>query len=78
MASFGQAIVQLSKLGMPAMPLAGLGGDNTLTEFEDFGTNPGGLAAFADVPADLPANSPLVVVLHGCTQSAAAYDNGSG
>jgi poly(hydroxyalkanoate) depolymerase family esterase len=30
------------------------------------------------VPDDLPAKASLVVVLHGCTQSAVAYDHGSG
>jgi poly(3-hydroxybutyrate) depolymerase len=31
----------------------------------------------AYVPADLPRRAPLVVVLHGCTQTAAAYDHGT-
>src|SRR5690606_15518044 len=30
------------------------------------------------IPEALPDNAPLVVVLHGCTQTAAAYDFGSG
>ena len=30
------------------------------------------------IPADLPEGAPLVVVLHGCTQTAAVYDHGSG
>ncbi len=30
------------------------------------------------VPIDLPVGAPLVVVLHGCTQTAAIYDHGSG
>lgn len=33
-----------------------------------FGSNPGALAMYEYVPAQLPANRPLVVVLHGCTQ----------
>jgi poly(hydroxyalkanoate) depolymerase family esterase len=45
---------------------------------DSFGSNPGALQARVYVPAGLPAGSPLVVVLHGCTQSAAAYDHGSG
>jgi poly(hydroxyalkanoate) depolymerase family esterase len=40
--------------------------------------NPGALAGWAFVPDDLPPAAPLVVVLHGCTQTAAAYDHGSG
>ncbi|MDB4964191.1 MAG: fibronectin type domain protein [Myxococcales bacterium] len=40
-----------------------------------FGANPGGLSAYEYIPAGLPANAPMVVVLHGCTQSAAAMEN---
>ncbi|MBP1875268.1 poly(hydroxyalkanoate) depolymerase family esterase [Ensifer adhaerens] len=42
------------------------------------GANPGALKARMFVPQNLAAGAPLVVVLHGCTQSAAAYDEGSG
>lgn len=41
-----------------------------------FGTNPGQLDARIYVPTDQPRA--LVVVLHGCTQSANVYDQGSG
>lgn len=43
-----------------------------------FTPNPGALEGRAFVPDDLPAGAPLVVVLHGCTQTAAGYDRGSG
>ena len=49
-----------------------------LEEIKAFGSNPGHLRMFRYVPADLPKKSPLVVVLHGCHQSAEAYDKGSG
>lgn len=49
-----------------------------LTALNDFGTNPGALDAYVYVPTGLGVGAPLVVVLHGCTQSAAAYDVGSG
>jgi len=49
-----------------------------LNSLGDFGSNPGDLRAFFFAPDKLPAGSPLVVVLHGCTQSAAAYDRASG
>jgi poly(hydroxyalkanoate) depolymerase family esterase len=49
-----------------------------LRDLEDFGSNPGALRARCYVPADLPPNAPLVVALHGCTQTAGDYDNGSG
>ena len=43
-----------------------------------FGSNPGALRARVYVPAKLPEAAALVVVLHGCTQSATGYDHGSG
>lgn len=43
-------------------------------EVTGFGSNPGNLRMFKVVPAGLPANAPLVVALHGCSQSAASYD----
>jgi poly(hydroxyalkanoate) depolymerase family esterase len=47
-----------------------------LTEVAGFGSNPGALRMFKYVPAaPQPA---LVVVLHGCTQTAASYDFGAG
>ncbi|HCL57342.1 MAG TPA: hypothetical protein DHW82_10100 [Spirochaetia bacterium] len=45
----------------------------TLTKVTSFGSNPGALTMYKYVPADVPANAPLVVALHGCTQDAAAY-----
>lgn len=52
--------------------------ENRLVDMPDFGTNPGRLKALVHLPADLSDNPALVVVLHGCTQSAAGYDAGSG
>lgn len=49
-----------------------------LKDMVDFGSNPGALRARVHVPADLPAKAPLVVALHGCTQTGGAYDRGSG
>lgn len=49
-----------------------------LLNLTSFGTNPGALRARVYVPRRLPDHPPLVVVLHGCTQTAAAYDHGSG
>jgi poly(hydroxyalkanoate) depolymerase family esterase len=49
-----------------------------LREVRDFGENPGNLRMLAYVPERLAAAPALVVVLHGCTQTAAGYDHGSG
>ncbi len=43
-----------------------------------FGSNPGNLAARLFVPEGLAKGAALVVVLHGCTQTADGYDSGSG
>lgn len=53
-------------------------GIDRLDERIDFGRNPGNLRARAYVPASVKARPALVVVLHGCTQTAAGYDTGSG
>jgi poly(hydroxyalkanoate) depolymerase family esterase len=50
----------------------------SLTEVTGFGTNPGNLQMFRYVPDNLPAGRPLVLAIHGCSQSAAAYDNENG
>lgn len=49
-----------------------------LQEATGFGTNPGNLRMMRYIPQDLPEGAPLVVALHGCTQTAASYDYGSG
>jgi len=49
-----------------------------LEEVHGFGSNPGNLRMLTYVPATLAADPALVVVLHGCTQTAAGYDHGAG
>ncbi len=49
-----------------------------LSDLAGFGSNPGQLRARTYAPKNLGAGAPLVVVLHGCTQTAADYDHGSG
>ena len=49
-----------------------------LVETKNFGSNPGGLRMFTFAPDNLQPAPGLVVVLHGCGQSAAAYDLGAG
>jgi feruloyl esterase len=49
-----------------------------LREIKDFGSNPGNLRLFDYTPRNLSRAPALVVALHGCTQTAAVYDHGSG
>jgi feruloyl esterase len=49
-----------------------------LTEIVGFGSNPGNLRMLTYVPEAVSSSPALVVVLHGCTQTAAGYDHGSG
>jgi len=49
-----------------------------LVETTDFGSNPGSLRMFSFAPDNLQPAPGLVVVLHGCGQTAAAYDLGAG
>ena len=52
--------------------------DSPLVETADFGSNPGALRMFSFVPDHRQAVPALVVVLHGCGQTAAGYDLGVG
>jgi poly(hydroxyalkanoate) depolymerase family esterase len=49
-----------------------------LEEIRDFGSNPGALRMFTHMPPQVSGDCALVVVLHGCAQSAAGYDLGAG
>ena len=49
-----------------------------LRELTEFGANPGNLRMFVYAPEHLPPKAPLVVALHGCTQTADEYDHGTG
>jgi poly(hydroxyalkanoate) depolymerase family esterase len=57
----------------PIVPVVG-----RLDELVEFGSNPGALGAQVYLPEGLRNNAPLVVVLHGCTQTPAEYDYASG
>jgi len=47
-------------------------------QINSFGSNPGNLLMYDYVTANIPANAPLVVVLHGCTQNASGFSGYSG
>ncbi|MEE1755264.1 extracellular catalytic domain type 1 short-chain-length polyhydroxyalkanoate depolymerase [Streptomyces sp. SP18CS02] len=49
-----------------------------LTQVTGFGSNPGNLSMYTYAPGTLPAGAPLVIALHGCTQSASDYYNNAG
>ncbi len=64
----------MSNHQLQTMPESG----DRLTALNEFGSDPGSLSADIYIPQNLPRNGPLVVVLHGSTQSADSYDIGSG
>jgi feruloyl esterase len=53
-------------------------GPGRLAETAEFGANPGNLRMWSYVPDGLESEPALVVVLHGCKQSAGGYDEGAG
>lgn len=77
MRPISQTITRLSELRTGRM--AGIGRPaGRLRRLTDFGSNPGALEAWFQVPLHGAAGAPLVVILHGCTQDAVGYDTGSG
>ncbi|MFF9315567.1 PHB depolymerase family esterase [Streptomyces sp. NPDC014748] len=81
---FGRRAARAAALGALAAglvtlaPAAQAEAAGTLQQVTNFGSNPGNLAMYEYAPANLPANAPLVVALHGCTQSASDYHSHSG
>ena len=79
MPGLGETVFDLTQLRQSmqggARELAGL---RQLIQIEPTGSNPGGLGMLAYVPPRLPPGAPLVVVLHGCAQTASGYDHGAG
>lgn len=63
---------------VPGNVFPGAAGPSPLQEIHGFGSNPGALRMFSHLPSGLAPGSALVVVLHGCTQTAAGYDFGAG
>lgn len=76
MPSLGETTAMLARLRRAApAPSAGAG---LMARGEAFGSNPGKLAMLSYTPRALAPRSPLVVVLHGCTQTAEAYADNAG
>lgn len=78
MRKISDTIARLAALRAQHVAYADPVAHNYLRTLTDFGSNPGALKAKYHLPGDLPEGAPLVVVLHGCTQTAAAYDHHSG
>ncbi|MCO6052281.1 PHB depolymerase family esterase [Mesorhizobium sp. RP14(2022)] len=78
MRSLSDTIRRLTLMHPQAVQIQHEGQVSRLRDFEWQGANPGTLKAKAYLPIGLEGNRPLVVVLHGCTQTAAGYDRGSG
>ncbi|WP_439545271.1 extracellular catalytic domain type 1 short-chain-length polyhydroxyalkanoate depolymerase [Sandarakinorhabdus sp.] len=82
MARLGSTIAKLmqqkrrAEFNGPAKPMAEK--PDRLGQLTAFGSNPGALLARTHVPAGLARGAALVVVLHGCTQTAQDYAHGSG
>lgn len=78
------ALTERFRLGVATLAVAiGLGLSSgafgaTTTEDVSFGSNPGNLRMFKFVPDGLATGRPLVVALHGCTQTALSYDDETG
>ncbi len=68
-----QAAARMKNAGPHAGPR-----QDHLHEVREFGANPGALRMFVHLPPRVARGSALVVVLHGCSQSAADYDLGAG
>lgn len=66
-------LIQILERGRGTDPVS-----TPLREVQAFGSNPGNLRMFSYRPPKLTENPALVVVLHGCTQTAAGYDLGAG
>lgn len=74
MAALGDVIAELVSRGRSPSSEASGG----LQEVRSFGENPGALQMRVHVPRTAGAGAPLVVVLHGCAQTAAGYAQGAG
>jgi poly(hydroxyalkanoate) depolymerase family esterase len=71
-------INRMSKWRALQQPALYLPPSSKLKQFPGFGSNPGALQSYVYIPSTLLPKAPLVVVLHGCMQTADDYDQGSG
>ena len=82
MPNLGETTALLTRLRRQGEAFAkmqgGAGGERRMVETKSFGANPGALRMLSHVPEGLEPGSPLVVVLHGCTQRAEAHAEAGG
>ena len=67
----GASLVGVSLVSAPAFAAS-------LTQVTSFGSNPGNLNMYSYRPDGLASGAPLVVAMHGCTQTANDYFTNSG
>jgi poly(hydroxyalkanoate) depolymerase family esterase len=67
-------VLAAATLAGPARPAAAA----SLVQVSGFGANPGNLSMFSYRPDGVPPGAPLVVVLHGCGQTANEYFTNAG
>ncbi len=79
MPSLGDTTAFLAKMRRHAQPLPGaVSGERCCRVTEAFGPNPGALRMLSYTPEIHTKGSPLVVVLHGCGQTAEAHAEAAG
>ncbi|SHE49791.1 esterase, PHB depolymerase family [Kaistia soli DSM 19436] len=78
MRNLSDTIARLAAFKAMKQPAAPSATDDRLSDLGPFGSNPGALKGRIYLPKRRSKPMPLVVVLHGCTQSAAGYDAGTG
>ncbi len=77
MRSFPRLLLLLSACGQLEGTEAGRV-EQGLDAISSFGSNPGNLLMYRAIPPGLPAGSPLIVLLHGCGETAASFASSSG
>lgn len=78
MSRLSATIARLAAMRASHSPQALSAGPSRLVDLDAFGTNPGALNAKIYVPEKIAEKPALVVILHGCTQTAEGYDRGAG
>ena len=78
MTRLGDTVAELLARASAVPATSGASAHGGLSPVADFGANPGALRMWLHMPEAPPEKAPLVVVLHGCGQTAAGYAAGAG